>query len=68
MFGQGNLGELALGQIGGSEVALPSLPTVIRNIPVTLDQIRALGATLYQTRSNAPILDQIRVALQRLAQ
>ena len=68
MFGQGDLGELALGQIGGSEFALPPLPTFIRNIPALLDHIRSASAILYNTQVNPTTLAQIRSAVARLTQ
>lgn len=68
MFGQGNLGELALGQIGGSKFPVSPAAMFIRNIPALLDRIRSANAILYQTRATAPVLDQIRAAVARLTQ
>ena len=68
MFGQGNLGELALGQIGGSEFPFSPVATFIRNAVAVLDRIRGSGAILYQARSGAAVLDQIRSGPARLTQ
>jgi len=68
MLGQGNLGELALGQIGGSEFPLPLPPTFIRNAAAILDRIRGSNAILYQARSGASVLDRIRSTPGRLTE
>lgn len=68
MFGQGNLGELALGQIGQSEFSPPVIPTVLRNAAAVLDRIRSASAILYNTQVNPTTLAQIRSGPARLTQ
>jgi hypothetical protein len=56
MLGQGNLGELALGQIGGSQSPIPPIPTVLRNAAATLYQTRSVSTALTLLRASAAIL------------